>query len=174
MISIQENPQEEVDIRAAQALAHGLLPQEGIEVFEQVLYHRQAQVLVAKQGLTALFRQVEKGFAPHLSTTPVQPTTEKSRPTSVLPYLAPRTVIEEQLATIWQKFLGISPIGVTDDFFEFGGDSLLAVQLAAYLRSQLKVELSTQVLLNAPTIQELAGLIAETQDESSGESSSDA
>jgi len=74
-------------------------------------------------------------------------------------YIAPRNPLETQLAEIWQVFLGISSIGVADDFFELGGDSLLAVQLIAHLRQKLQVNLGPQALLKAPNIAGLAQLI---------------
>jgi acyl transferase domain-containing protein/thioesterase domain-containing protein/D-arabinose 1-dehydrogenase-like Zn-dependent alcohol dehydrogenase/acyl carrier protein len=163
VISIQENSEAQADIHAAKMLSHGLLPEEGMAVFEQVLHHQQAQILVAKQGLPALFEPVKNGFESQV--TEEKELVAKPRPMSAQTYIAPRTEIEEKLVAIWQKFLGIAPIGVEDDFFEFGGDSLLAVQLTTYVRTQLQVELSTQALLNAPTIANLVKLLkhAETQ-----------
>jgi acyl transferase domain-containing protein/thioesterase domain-containing protein/D-arabinose 1-dehydrogenase-like Zn-dependent alcohol dehydrogenase/acyl carrier protein len=163
VISIQENPEAQADIHAAKMLSHGLLPEEGMAVFEQVLHHQQAQILVAKQGLPALFEPVKNWFESQV--TEEKELVAKPRPMSAQTYIAPRTEIEEKLVAIWQKFLGIAPIGVEDDFFEFGGDSLLAVQLTTYVRTQLQVELSTQALLNAPTIANLVKLLkhAETQ-----------
>jgi acyl transferase domain-containing protein/thioesterase domain-containing protein/D-arabinose 1-dehydrogenase-like Zn-dependent alcohol dehydrogenase/acyl carrier protein len=163
VISIQENPEAQADIHAAKMLSHGLLPEEGMAVFEQVLHHQQAQILVAKQGLPALFEPVKNWFESQV--TEEKELVAKPRPMSAQTYIAPRTEIEEKLVAIWQKFLGIAPIGVEDDFFEFGGDSLLAVQLTTYVRTQLQVELSTQALLNAPTIANFVKLLkhAETQ-----------
>jgi FkbH-like protein len=49
-------------------------------------------------------------------------------------YVAPRTEMEAKLVEIWQKVLGISPIGVNDSFLELGGDSFKAVQIITRLR----------------------------------------
>jgi len=79
------------------------------------------------------------------------------------PYLVPRNQLEQTLADIWQKFLGIDLIGIHDDFFELGGDSLIAVQLIAKLREVVQVQFSPETFLKAPTIASLAELITQMQ-----------
>lgn len=49
-------------------------------------------------------------------------------------YVAPRNDIEHEIAAIWQSILGLSDVGVTDDFFRIGGDSILSIQLVSKLR----------------------------------------
>ncbi|MEB3283277.1 MAG: thioesterase domain-containing protein [Lyngbya sp.] len=68
--------------------------------------------------------------------------------------------LEQKIAAIWSQCLGISEIEPDADFFEIGGDSLLATQLVTGLRTQLQVDLETHSLLQAPTIAQLATLIS--------------
>ena len=75
--------------------------------------------------------------------------------------VCPRDEIEEQLATIWEDLLQIRPIGVTDDFFDKGGHSLLAVRLAARIEEQFGRSLALSDLLLGSTIEELAARIRE-------------
>ncbi|MEG4344557.1 beta-ketoacyl synthase N-terminal-like domain-containing protein [Microcoleus sp. A003_D6] len=82
-----------------------------------------------------------------------------SRPNLQHSYIAPRDEIEQTIATIWQEFLGIEPIGINDDFFDLGGDSLLAVQLITKLNETLQKSLSPHSLLQSSTIAALAALI---------------
>ncbi len=70
--------------------------------------------------------------------------------------VAPRTPVEEVIASIWAGVLGRSPGGVHDNFFAVGGDSILAAQLAARLREALHVEFSLLALFDAPTIAGMA------------------
>ena len=65
---------------------------------------------------------------------------------------APRDPLEETLAAVWSELLGVSGIGVDDDFFALGGHSLLATQVRARLRRLLGVELPLRAFFEAPTL----------------------
>ncbi|MCC3496610.1 MAG: acyltransferase domain-containing protein [Microcoleus sp. PH2017_15_JOR_U_A] len=82
-----------------------------------------------------------------------------SRPNLQNTYSVPRDEMEQTIATIWQEFLGIEQVGIDDDFFELGGDSLLAVQLITKLNEKLQKNLSPHSLLQSSTIAALAELI---------------
>jgi len=71
-------------------------------------------------------------------------------------FVAPRTPLENVLAGIWTDILRREPVGIHDDFFALGGDSLLAAQALTciYETMQLKVEVSG--LFDAPTVAEMA------------------
>jgi acyl transferase domain-containing protein len=71
-------------------------------------------------------------------------------------YVAPQTDLEEMLATVWQEFFGIERIGIHDNFFGLGGDSLSATQLISRLRVLFRMVLPANSLFEAPTIAELA------------------
>ena len=73
--------------------------------------------------------------------------------------VAPRTELERQLASIWQKVLNVEKIGVDENFFELGGHSILAIQTISRLREELQIELSIKELFLAPTISQLSELI---------------
>ena len=75
---------------------------------------------------------------------------------------APRTAIECQVAQIWQDILGLSQVGVEDNFFSLGGHSLLATQLVYRLGQQFAIDLPIQCLFEHPTLAELSTVI-ETQ-----------
>jgi phthiocerol/phenolphthiocerol synthesis type-I polyketide synthase E len=84
-------------------------------------------------------------------------------------YVPPRNALESQLAEIWQELFGIEPIGVEDNFFRLGGDSLTAIQLATRLRSSLGVDFQVNELFDEPTIAGLAQRIAALQETGRGE-----
>jgi amino acid adenylation domain-containing protein len=71
-------------------------------------------------------------------------------------FVAPRTPVEEILAGIWARVLGMDRVGVRDDFFALGGHSLRAVQIVARLRDALGVDLALPAVFQAPTIEALA------------------
>ena len=69
---------------------------------------------------------------------------------------APATELEEQLVAIWQRCLGLSKVGVHDDFFDLGGHSLLAVQVLVDIERELGHRLAVPTLFEAPTVEALA------------------
>ena len=73
--------------------------------------------------------------------------------------LAPQTTTERELARIWEELLGIDSIGITESFFELGGDSLMAVRLMARLQNAFGHDLPLATLLEEPTIERLAALL---------------
>jgi acyl carrier protein len=80
------------------------------------------------------------------------PAPDQSRPELTETFVAPRTPIEEQLASIWSGILRIEKIGIHDNFFELGGHSLLATQLISRIRVAFKLEMPLRSLFEAPTI----------------------
>jgi thioesterase domain-containing protein/acyl carrier protein len=66
---------------------------------------------------------------------------------------------EEQLIGIWEDILQTSPLGRESDFFDMGGDSLLAARLLSRIERQFNRTFSLSVLLQAPTVEELARLL---------------
>ena len=69
---------------------------------------------------------------------------------------APRTAREETLARLVATVLGVPEVGLDDDVFALGGQSLLAARLAAAVRAELGVELSIRSIFEAPTV---AGMV---------------
>jgi acyl carrier protein len=76
-------------------------------------------------------------------------------------YEAPRGAVECWLAAIWQELLGLQNVGRHDDFFELGGHSLVATRVVVRIQESLGVELPVRALFDAPTLLQLAALIAE-------------
>ncbi|MGW1201114.1 condensation domain-containing protein, partial [Streptomyces sp. NPDC002536] len=74
-------------------------------------------------------------------------------------YVAPRTAAEEVLAAVWSEVLGVEKVGVHDNFFDLGGDSIISIQVASRAGRALGVRLSPRVLFEAPTVAGLAALV---------------
>jgi amino acid adenylation domain-containing protein len=87
------------------------------------------------------------------------PTPNLSNAESEICFVAPRNDLERQLATLWEKLFALRPIGVHDDFFALGGNSLLALRLTSRIEKQLGRNLPVAALYQAPTVEQLAKLI---------------
>ncbi|MGC5053932.1 amino acid adenylation domain-containing protein, partial [Micromonospora sp. DT48] len=74
------------------------------------------------------------------------------------PYVAPRTIVEQQLADVWATTLGLDRVGVHDGFFDLGGDSIRAVALAGALRDA-HLDVEVRDIFERRTVAELAELI---------------
>lgn len=89
------------------------------------------------------------------------PAPDAERPALAEAFVEARTPAEKSLASIWTKLIGINRIGINDNYFELGGDSLLATQLASQVRNVFEVELPLVELFRHPTLAEMATAIEE-------------
>jgi len=71
-------------------------------------------------------------------------------------YVGPQTDLEKMLSTIWRGVLGFERLGIHDNFFRLGGDSLLAMQLISRVSAMFRMKLPPKSLFDAPTIHKLA------------------
>jgi acyl carrier protein len=71
-------------------------------------------------------------------------------------YVAPRSEIEETLAAIWENLIGVSSIGINENFFDIGGNSLLALRLIHRINEIFQLSLSVRQLFDMPTIGDFA------------------
>jgi thioesterase domain-containing protein len=78
-------------------------------------------------------------------------------------YVAPTDELQRQLARIWETVLDKKPVGIRDNFFELGGHSLLAARLMHRIEQQIGERLPLASLLQAPTIEQLSGLLRHDQ-----------
>lgn len=84
-------------------------------------------------------------------------TTKKRNISSV--FMAPETDIEKRIAEYWGEVLGYPSVGVLDNYFEVGGNSLLATKLMTRLSDEFEMKLTFKELSECLTIKELAVLI---------------
>ncbi|MDP4146802.1 MAG: amino acid adenylation domain-containing protein [Bacillota bacterium] len=79
-------------------------------------------------------------------------------------YTAPRNEIEQEIAKVWSQVLGVDKIGIDDNFFALGGDSIKAIQITARLgNSKLKINISK--LFKNPSIRALSANVRRTEEE---------
>lgn len=90
------------------------------------------------------------------------PPPDRTRPLIETSFVAPRTPAEEKLASIWAQVLGLDRVGANDSFLELGGDSLSATQVITRVLLEFEVRVPLRLLFDAPTIAEMATVIAQS------------
>jgi amino acid adenylation domain-containing protein/thioester reductase-like protein len=105
----------------------------------------------------------------HLPLTPngkvdrrALPNPEPIQPDLNQNWVKPRSPLEAELAEIWANVLGLSCVGVQDNFFDLGGHSLLMTQLLTQVRQRFQVDLALRELYEAPSVAGLAAMIEAT------------
>lgn len=142
----------------------GILPHEGVEALRRVLARdrRFAQLATTAKDLHFLFEQINSMTRASLAGRADGGQAKRAshaRPSLATAFIAPRNPVEEKLAEIWKGSLGIEQIGVQDNFFDLGGDSVMGIQLVARA-NDAGLELSPEQLFEHQTIAELAALLA--------------
>ncbi|UCH95597.1 MAG: amino acid adenylation domain-containing protein, partial [Candidatus Aminicenantes bacterium] len=145
-----------------QDMKGGLTPEEGVETFGRILAARQPQVVVSKGDLGILLEQARavnaSTFMKGLQKDPVSMKVVP-RPQLDSKYATPRNETEKTLANLWAHFFGYEKIGIRDDFFELGGDSLKALILLPKIHKHLQVEIPIIYFFDHPTIEKLSEYI---------------
>lgn len=143
---------------------------------QEQLAYLVSQGIKAKEGPEALSRALglDRGLV-YVSSLPLQGLIDQAGAPPVVDrslnagiergalsedHVAPRDAVETELAEMWEKLLGVSPVGVEESFFDLGGHSLIAVRLFASIKRRFGVEFPISVLFEAPTIAKCAALIA--------------
>ncbi|HEV7214358.1 MAG TPA: SDR family oxidoreductase, partial [Chloroflexota bacterium] len=159
------------EYRAALAayIGEGLLPAEGVDIFQRLLAAPVPQIAISTRDLHARLTPQAPVERADSAPSAAEPRRGHARPDLLESYAAPESPVEHAIAELWQALLGIEPIGRHDNFFDLGGHSLLAIQLVAQLRDRLHVVVSLQAVFDAPTIAELSASIEAAEQDGSKE-----
>ena len=126
-----------------------ITPERGVEIFLRLLNGNVNHVIVAATDPRSI--RVDRA-APEEDDG--DGTDERAELATA--YVAPEGDLEEAVAAVWQKLLGVDRIGVRDNFADLGGHSLLAIQVISRLRKALRVDLTIKDIFERPTIAALA------------------
>ncbi|HLP60512.1 MAG TPA: SDR family NAD(P)-dependent oxidoreductase, partial [Candidatus Deferrimicrobium sp.] len=147
-----------------------ITPQEGVETFKRVLELLPAlvrQVAISSGDLQTRINQWVKLRSLRKSDSPassaVSPVHFHERPQLTTAYAAPRSPVEQAIAGVWRNQFGIDKIGIHDDFFQLGGDSLKAISMISKIHKELKARVQLNDFFSRPTIETLAQFITGTQ-----------
>jgi acyl-coenzyme A synthetase/AMP-(fatty) acid ligase/thioesterase domain-containing protein/acyl carrier protein len=102
-----------------------------------------------------------------LDRNSLPPPPDQKRSNRTTPFVAPKTPVEKKLSRIWTEVLSIDEVGIRDNFFDLGGNSLLTVRVFAEIEKELGKRLPLATIFQTPTIEQLAtALIQEESAES--------
>jgi len=153
----------------AAALKNAILTSDGLEAFKRALTSRLPQVIVSPRELETVVAEDRRMLLESFDSVARAPIVtangeraiDGARTESENAMDAPRTTLERTLTGIWIDLFGLADISIHDDFFALGGHSLLAVRLFSKIHQLTGQKLPLATLLEASTIDELAGLISE-------------
>ena len=144
--------------RMTRFIGMAIRPEEGAEAIVNLLAMPPSigQAIVSTVDLEQRINAWIRGIIEEAESTQVA---QHKRPILTTTFAAPEGDLEERLAKLWSQVLGIDPIGRDDDFFEMGGHSLLAVQVAVRLQEFVPVEAPSANLYETPTVRGLAAAL---------------
>ncbi len=141
----------------------GISPNDGAEVFERIVNGPNVpQIAVSTIDLPTRLSQSQNDL---IMQSTMYAAADKivrfPRPTLQTVFKSPENELETSIAEIWQSLLGIELIGVDDNLFELGGDSLLGVQLLSRIRTSYSVDLHPGDFFREPTVAAMAAIVEE-------------
>jgi acyl carrier protein len=138
-------------------LENAIAPAEAADAFDRLLAgvaaHRSGvpQVIVSTTDLAGRVAAARR--APGTTAAGGE---ARGRPELANEYVAPESDAERQIQAIWEDVLGVAGIGVEDNFFDLGGNSLVATQLVSRLRGTFRIDLPLQDFFAGATIADVA------------------
>ncbi len=141
-------------------LEQALAPEEGAEAFLRAVGCGVPQVIISAQPLLGRI-ELGRSFTGESFLAEL----EKSRKPAARRVLGTGFAgagnnLERQIAAVWQRLLGVEQVGVNDNFFDLGGNSLIGLQVVAEIGRETGIEVAPVTLFEAPTVAALARQLA--------------
>jgi amino acid adenylation domain-containing protein len=144
-----------------------LSPAEGIEIFKRALEHTLPQVVVCTRDLNELAAQqniygesVLRETGSPAFTTQVR---QLRREDLGVPFVPPQNDLQQTLVQLWEDYLGIRQVGIRDDFYQLGVDSLVAITLSTKIHRVMDVQVPISVFFSHPSVERLAQYISDNR-----------
>ncbi|AUZ37550.1 hybrid non-ribosomal peptide synthetase/type I polyketide synthase [Bacillus sp. MBGLi79] len=135
---------------------------EGREVFERIFtFDHMDQIVVSATDLQERIQKYVNRLHQPSDEQQEEDVSLYGRPELTAEYVEPVTEMEKELLVHWQSFFKIDQIGIDDDFFEMGGDSLKAITFISILHQAFNVEIALPDFFNIPTIRQMAEFISQ-------------
>jgi acyl transferase domain-containing protein/thioesterase domain-containing protein len=141
----------EPSLLAEAMMRNGLRADDAPEIFARIFHSRATRLTVSSMRIAEVRHAIAGTIAPKKAA---------ARPSRAAKGTY-ANAMESAIAGIWSDLLGVEGIGADEDFFALGGHSLTAVRLFAQIKRLYAITLPLSTLFQAPTIAQLAALIAE-------------
>lgn len=151
-------PREGVDFVPRTSLdAYAMSEQESVTALRRILHSAPpGQVIVSTGDLHERLRIWVRAERKPDSGRAEEIRAPISRPSLANAYEAPSSPEEHVLAGIWQDLLGIDRVGVNDNFFDLGGNSLIGLKVISSVQKNIGIKLPMVTLFESPTVGRLA------------------
>lgn len=144
------------------ALPIALTLEEGLESFDRLFSIDDSyQVVISATDINERLNYWVKQDSLGKELDVIEENERIARPELSTRYVEPRNEVERKIAHMWEEVFGVSGIGVIDNFYDLGGNSLMATQLMSHIKKSLKIDLPLNVLFESPTVAALAEAFAE-------------
>jgi NAD(P)-dependent dehydrogenase (short-subunit alcohol dehydrogenase family)/acyl carrier protein len=143
---------------------YAMRPSESTEAFMRILSRANApQIAVSTWDLPSRIEQwvTDQSRVKDINSKEKATTELHPRPDLGIAYVPPSNQLEEKIARIWQDLLGIEQLGIHDNFFDLGGNSLIALKVISHLKKELRIEIPIVSLFEGPTVKALAQVISQ-------------
>ena len=147
------------------AMPAGIDNSTAMSVIEQTLAHRQPVTLYAASDFIKRYENSADGDTGLFDLNDALPQQTRPRPDLEVDFVAAKTPTQKSLVSIWEQMLGLEKVGIQDDFFELGGDSLVLMQIHKKVQQTFDEKIAVVELYNYPTIQKLAEYIDSSSNE---------
>ncbi len=139
-------------------LIDAILPDEGYDVFCKSVNSTLPRLIISTHSLHDRLQSDQMSEFQELENDQDSENDNHAyaRPDLDNDYQEPQNDIELKITNIWQELLGIDRIGREDDFFDLGGDSLVATRMFRYIEKQLGKSLPLTTIFDQPTVQGIA------------------
>jgi acyl carrier protein len=150
--------------RLGEAVGAAVVLKQGAAISEQELRHFAAEQLVSYKvpQQIVFLDEIPKGATGKLQRIGLA---EKLSHLLETGYIAPRDEGETQLAKIWSEVLGVERIGLHDNFFALGGDSLMGTQVVSRVVEKFQIDLPIQTLFRHPILEEFSKVVLQYQEQ---------
>ncbi|ODB35868.1 hypothetical protein BB427_16300 [Pseudoalteromonas sp. BMB] len=142
-------------------LKNAMTPEQGKQVFDRILRNPRSQVIVSRTEINARVAHLEVLMKTQdVDVTELRERKAHDRPDLSVEFVEPKFNLELELAEIWRSVLGIERVGINDNLFDLGGDSLLLSGIITRINKKWDVRFPLKTAYEKPTIKEMAESLA--------------